>query len=699
MDADGETAVERAGTVLEESLALHSEGGLEVGVVLTGRNGGALQEGDDLVEEARVAGDLEVVGDHVGKPDRVIGDPGPNALAGRWMPPVLDVSLHELARGRPEQVRPSDVALGDDEGHHVLELVTKPVGASRLIEGRARPESAAERLIEQPAVQHEIHGTVGRRDPDSPEDVVPVGTHGLQDHVEVRLTIPAHQLARFRGGRRLAQEEHEVLVATGRDVDHRLKGRAWIEARADPPRGSGRPPLQQRGMIRSSVAPEDLGPVARPAGLTSPEIGEGDPPAEVNVPGVTGEERSRLGIDVGGDERRGRASRGAQRPLDIGGDREASGRVRVVLQSKAGDLDRVRERNELEKVRGDAVGRVLEPAVALAMPGDVRGGVLADGEQSGPPQRAGVLVADVDGFRARVADRVVGPGGQLILPTVDRPGISRARFRDLESKPRVGDDVDPGGGGPLSLPEDGDVFTPVIDEAPEAVEELPVGARERHARGRGRFCRTPSRRGDGAGRLGARELLRERSVSTQEDGSGRQLERGMIFRREQILPDDEDVAVCALLLVSSRRLARPEKRLQGGLELLGIGVRLLVHDDEVDGQPLHAPVLVRAEELPDDPAILRLVDADQDDRNLAGDLLGPQGRWPGGLPAQCVRRGPQGGVGVDHSAGQVLEEMRLLRLDPEVVALDLRLRPGQRDGAVEGRRIPILVGEGHRGFA
>ena len=47
----------------------------------------------------------------------------------------------------------------------------------------------------------------------------------------------------------------------------------------------------------------------------------------------------------------------------------------------------------------------------------------------------------------------------------------------------------------------------------------------------------------------------------------------------------------------------------------------------------------------------------------------------------------------------VLEEVSLVRVDVEMVELDLRLRPRQRAGALERRRITILVGERHRGFA
>ena len=64
--------------------------------------------------------------------------------------------------------------LRDHQRHHVLELVAKPVGAAGLIERRARPDAAGQRLVEQPAVEHDVHGAVGRPHLDRAEHVVPV---------------------------------------------------------------------------------------------------------------------------------------------------------------------------------------------------------------------------------------------------------------------------------------------------------------------------------------------------------------------------------------------------------------------------------------------------------------------------------------------------------------------------------------------
>ena len=68
------------------------------------RSGGAVDERHRLVEDARVAGDRHVAIDRVRQPQAIVRDPGPDAPAGRRMPPVLDVALRELLRGRAQQV-------------------------------------------------------------------------------------------------------------------------------------------------------------------------------------------------------------------------------------------------------------------------------------------------------------------------------------------------------------------------------------------------------------------------------------------------------------------------------------------------------------------------------------------------------------------------------------------------------------------
>src|SRR5512145_1824994 len=89
------------------------------------------------------------------------------------------------------------------ECHDVLELVSKSVGATRLEVARTRPDTAAEILIEEPAVHEQIEGIVGSLDTDSVEGLVP----GLADRLErglrrVRRPVTHDQLA---GGRRVVR--------------------------------------------------------------------------------------------------------------------------------------------------------------------------------------------------------------------------------------------------------------------------------------------------------------------------------------------------------------------------------------------------------------------------------------------------------------------------------------------------------------
>ena len=148
----------------------------------------------------------------------------------------------------------------------------------------------------------------------------------------------------------------------------------------------------------------------------------------------------------------------------------------MILDGEPGDLNWVREGHELQEVERDPVRRVLEAAVALAMSGGIGPSLLADRQHRRAPQLASVFVAHVDRLAGRVADRVIRPRRELVLTAVERPGVTRARFRDLKAKGRIRDHVDPGRRRPLSLAENRHVFTAVGSEAAEAIEELQFAA-------------------------------------------------------------------------------------------------------------------------------------------------------------------------------------------------------------------------------
>src|SRR5258708_7680225 len=118
---------------------------------------------------------------------------------------------------------------------------------------------------------------------------------------------------------------------------------------------------------------------------------------------------------------------------------------------------------------------MLDPAVALAMPGEIGRAAVADRRRRGAPEIAALDIAHVDDFARAVDDGIVRPWRQLVLPTIGRPRVAGALRRHLEAERGIGDDVDPGCGRPLAAAEDRHIFPPLRDEASQTVEELGIG--------------------------------------------------------------------------------------------------------------------------------------------------------------------------------------------------------------------------------
>src|SRR4029077_4468923 len=115
----------------------------------------------------------------------IIGNAGPNAPARRRMPPVLNVTLNELPRGGPQYLRARHIALRDSERHDVLELIAKPIRAAGLIKRRSRPDTTDERLIEQPAVEHNVHSPIRSGHLNRAKNVIPMLRDRAQHYFNV----------------------------------------------------------------------------------------------------------------------------------------------------------------------------------------------------------------------------------------------------------------------------------------------------------------------------------------------------------------------------------------------------------------------------------------------------------------------------------------------------------------------------------
>src|SRR5258708_2511362 len=100
--------------------------------------------------------------------------------------------------------------------------------------------------------------------------------------------------------------------------------------------------------------------------------------------------------------------------------------ARAIAQYEARDLDRTIDRHVLQEIGGDPMRCMLEPAVAPAVASPIERRLVANRQRRRAPQIAGVVVAQIECLARTIADRVVRPGGELVLTAVDGPGIAAA---------------------------------------------------------------------------------------------------------------------------------------------------------------------------------------------------------------------------------------------------------------------------------
>ena len=118
---------------------------------------------------------------------------------------------------------------------------------------------------------------------------------------------------------------------------------------------------------------------------------------------------------------------------------------------------------------------------------------------------------------------------------------------------------------------------------------------------------------------------------------------------------------------------------------------MLVEDDEIHGEALHAPVFVRAKELANQADVIEVVHLHQHDRQVAGNSVRPEGIASAIRARQHVRSWTQRAVGENRGTSEALEQVGFVRRDAKMVQLDLRLGPREVGGALEGAGFVILV--------
>ena len=161
--AGGDALVDRPDAVLEERAVLGGHARLAVGLVRVGREQRRLEERHALVEDAGVAGRADVLRDHVRQPEQVVGAA---RCAGRGRSARATSAGRRLrrtaGRRRAADALARSSGRAQQQRHHVLQLIAEAEGAARLVVAGARPEPAAEVLIEQPAVHQHVERIVRR---------------------------------------------------------------------------------------------------------------------------------------------------------------------------------------------------------------------------------------------------------------------------------------------------------------------------------------------------------------------------------------------------------------------------------------------------------------------------------------------------------------------------------------------------------
>src|SRR5262245_53124423 len=89
------------------------------------------------------------------------------------MPPMQYISLLELVTRREQDLLASQVRTGWQEGKHILQLIAKAIGATRLIRAGTTPDPAGQRLVGQPAVEQEVQGRIRRLHAHHSEQIIP----------------------------------------------------------------------------------------------------------------------------------------------------------------------------------------------------------------------------------------------------------------------------------------------------------------------------------------------------------------------------------------------------------------------------------------------------------------------------------------------------------------------------------------------
>ena len=312
---------------------------LRVAVVLLRPQRVAREKPYVLSQDAHVPRGGDVFGGDEGEPQHVVGAGCSHAAPGGRVPPVKDVPLFELVGRRLEDVGAGPLRRAMQEGHDVLQLIAESERTARLVEGGATEDARRQALVEEPPVEHQVHGRIRRLDADAPEQPIPERVESVPGRFDGRAFAEArHELQRFLAAARLTQHEVRLQLFAGRKLEVHLQRSAGIHTRVETPREA--PPSQRFGPRVVAATAQKLGAVGGKAVHLLPRGQKRDASAEIGVPVATGENAIVGAIDLRRNVGPLLLATTPERPLGVVGRGDPPPSRQRVLEAQANDLQR-----------------------------------------------------------------------------------------------------------------------------------------------------------------------------------------------------------------------------------------------------------------------------------------------------------------------------------------------------------------------
>src|SRR5215216_374605 len=146
------------------------------------------------------------------KPEQIIRTTRANPPPSRGMPPMQHIALLELMRSRLENMLAHPIWAHMGVSHHILQLVAEPIRTTGLVEGSPAPEAAGQGLIQQPAIQQDIHGRVWGLHMDLSQNFIPKLAHLFSRRFHILNVLKIlDQAFRLRPVRTLTEQESDLF--------------------------------------------------------------------------------------------------------------------------------------------------------------------------------------------------------------------------------------------------------------------------------------------------------------------------------------------------------------------------------------------------------------------------------------------------------------------------------------------------------